>query len=130
MTKAMQRGNMKITYCISVFLASLVTFMAQALPGPTSATFDKGALFTVAGYTGASTLSGFPVLVRIAENSPAGFSYTNLHNGIAADLNDVDIAFVGLDGAGLPYEARPVLAHGDRKVLQGYVVDYVVVCPL
>ena len=37
---------MKITYCISVFLASLVTFMAQALPGPTSATFDKGALFT------------------------------------------------------------------------------------
>ena len=66
MTCPMQKGNMKITYCISAFLASLVAFTAQALPGPTSATFDKGALFTVAGYTGASTLSGFPVLVRIA----------------------------------------------------------------
>ena len=86
------------------FLASLAAYTAQALPGPTSAAFDKGALFTVAGYEGSSPLSGFPVLVRIAENSPAGFSYTNLHNGIAADLNDVDIAFVGLDGAGLPYE--------------------------
>ena len=86
------------------FLASLAAYTAQALPGPTSAAFDKGALFTVAGYEGSSSLTGFPVLVRIAENSPAGFSYTNLHNGIAADLNDVDIAFVGLDGAGLPYE--------------------------
>ena len=92
------------------FLASLAAYTAQALPGPTSAAFDKGALFTVAGYEGSSSLTGFPVLVRISENSPAGFSYTNLHNGIAADLNDVDIAFVGLDGAGLPPEWR-VLHH-------------------
>lgn len=51
---------------------------ARALPGPTGFTFAKGAMFTVAGYTGASTLSGFPVLVRIAENSPSGFSYDDL----------------------------------------------------
>ena len=61
-------------------------------------------MFTVADYEGSSPLSGFPVLVRIAENFPSGFSYTNLHNGIAADFNDVDIAFVGMDRNGLPYE--------------------------
>ena len=82
------------------FLASLVTFTAQAaLPGPTSASFDKGVKFTVAGYTG-STLSGFPVLVRIAENSPNGFSYADLHSPTTGD----DIAFVGMDGSGLPFE--------------------------
>ena len=100
MFKAKQKGNMKITYCISAFLASLVTFTAQALPGPTGVSFDKGALFTVAGYTGASTLSGFPVLVRIAENSPSGFSYDDLQS----KSTGADIAFVGMDGGGLPFE--------------------------
>ncbi|MBR2940209.1 MAG: DUF2341 domain-containing protein, partial [Kiritimatiellae bacterium] len=91
---------MKITYFISAFLASLVAFTAQALPGPTSATFDMGALFTVAGYTGASTLSGFPVLVRIAENSPSGFSYDDLQS----KSTGADIAFVDMSGNGLPFE--------------------------
>lgn len=91
---------MKITYCIAAFLASLVAFTAQALPGPTGVSFDKGALFTVAGYTGASTLSGFPVLVRIAENSPSGFSYDDLQS----KSTGADIAFVGMDGGGLPFE--------------------------
>lgn len=100
MFKAKQKGNMKITYFISAFLASLVAFTAQALPGPTSATFDKGALFTVAGYTGASTLSGFPVLVRIAENSPSGFSYDDLQS----KSTGADIAFVDMSGNGLPFE--------------------------
>ena len=111
MTKAMQRGNMKITYCISVFLASLVTFMAQALPGPSSASFDKGALFTVAGYTG-STLSGFPVLVRIAANSPKGFSYADLHS----PTTGADIAFVGMDGAGLPFEIDTWSTNGTSLI--------------
>ena len=74
--------------------------MAQALPGPSGVSFDKGALFTVAGYTGASTLSGFPVLVRIAENSPSGFSYDDLQS----KSTGADIAFVGMDGTGLPFE--------------------------
>lgn len=100
MFKAKQKGNMKITYFISAFLASLVTFTAQALPGPTGASFDKGALFTVVGYTGASTLSGFPVLVRIAKNSPSGFSYDDLQS----KSTGADIAFVGMDGVGLPFE--------------------------
>ena len=99
MFKAKQKGNMKITYCISAFLTLLSTFMAQALPGPSGVSFDKGALFTVAGYTGASTLSGFPVLVRIAENSPSGFSYDDLQS----KSTGADIAFVGMDGGGLPF---------------------------
>ena len=83
------------------FLASLVASTAQALPEPVAdITFDKGALFTVAGYTGSTTLSGFPVLVRIAENSPSGFSYDNLHS----KSTGADIAFVGMDGNGLPFE--------------------------
>ena len=73
---------------------------ALALPGPTSASFAKGAPFTVAGYTGSETLSGFPVLVRIAENSPQGFSYDDLQSKSTGD----DIAFVGMDGAGIPFE--------------------------
>ncbi len=73
---------------------------ASALPGPTSASFAKGAKLTVAGYTGSSPLAGFPVLVRIAENSPSGFSYADLHSPTDGD----DIAFVGMDGNGLPYE--------------------------
>jgi hypothetical protein len=88
---------------------------AQALPGPSSASFDKGAMFTVAGYTG-STLSGFPVLVRIAADSPNGFSYADLHNGNAADLNDVDIAFVGMDGTGLPFEIDTWNTEGESLI--------------
>ena len=88
---------MKIVSCLIAALLGLPLF---ALPGPSSAPFDKGALFTVAGYTGSSQLSGFPVLVRIAENSPSGFSYDELHS----KSTGADIAFVGMDGVGLPFE--------------------------
>ena len=94
------------------FLASLAAYTAQALPGPTSAAFDKGALFTVAGYTGSTTLSGFPVLVRIAENSPSGFSYDNLHS----KSTGADIAFVGMDGNGLPFEIDTWNTNGTSLV--------------
>ena len=83
-----------------VLLLAFATASTFALPGPTSASFAKGAKFTVAGYTGASTLSGFPVLVRIAENSPSGFSYDDLQSKATGD----DIAFVDMDGTGLPFE--------------------------
>ena len=83
-----------------VFLLASLSLHAFALPGPTGFTFDKGAMFTVAGYTGASTLSGFPVLVRIAENSPAGFSYGQLHS----PTDGADLCFIDMDGTGLPFE--------------------------
>ena len=89
-----------VSLLMLTFIVAFAAPTAQALPGPTSASFDKGAKFTVAGYTGASTLSGFPVLVRIAENSPSGFSYDELHS----KSTGADIAFVGMDRAGLPFE--------------------------
>ena len=76
----------------------------SALPQPSSAVFAKGAKFTVSGYTGSSPLSGFPVLVRIGNNSPVGFSYSDVQNANAADKNDIDIAFVDMLGNGLPFE--------------------------
>ncbi len=92
---------MKRPFLLFVLLAlASLSLHAFALPGPTGFTFDKGAMFTVAGYTGASTLSGFPVLVRIAENSPSGFSYDDLQS----KTTGADIAFVGMDGVGLPFE--------------------------
>ena len=84
---------------VFLFLLGLAV-PSLALPGPTGFSFAKGAMFTVAGYTGASTLSGFPVLVRIAENSPSGFSYDDLQS----KATGADIAFVGMFGAGAPSE--------------------------
>ena len=74
---------------------------ADSPPRPNGATFDSGALFTVAGYAvGKPALANFPVLVRIAEDSPAGFSYDDLQSKATGD----DLAFVGMDGNGLPFE--------------------------
>jgi hypothetical protein len=70
---------MKHKYLFAVlvtFVAMFISSARAALPGPTSATFAKGAKFTVAGYTGESTLSNFPVLVRISDDSPSGFYYS------------------------------------------------------
>lgn len=110
--KNMDRVNWifsKLGRAVSLLVLTLIiTFAAsaaQALPGPTSATFAKGVMFTVAGYTnenGAARaeLQNFPVLVRIAANSPSGFSYGDLQSKSTGD----DIAFVGMDGGGLPFE--------------------------
>ena len=86
------------------------------LPRPISAAFDKGALFTVAGYAGSSPLSGFPVLVRIAANSPSGFAYGDLHNANAADLNAIDLAFIDMNGNGLPFEIDTWNTSGESLI--------------
>ena len=83
-----------------VLLLAFATASTFALPGPTSASFAKGAKFTVAGYAAERpALTGFPVLVRIAENSPSGFSYADL----ASSTGD-DLCFIDMDGNGLPFE--------------------------
>ena len=95
---------MKHKYIFAALAAVAFMFASQALatlPGPTSATFAKGAKFTVAGYAAdKSALSGFPVLVRIKESSPQGFSYDDLQSKATGD----DIAFVDMNGNGLPFE--------------------------
>ena len=91
----MRKTLLVLSFCAFAALPAYAT-----LPGPTGASFAKGAKFTVSGYTGASALSGFPVLVRIAENSPVGFSYNDLQSKTTGD----DIAFVDMAGNGLPFE--------------------------
>ena len=99
---------MKHKYSFAVLVTFVVMFASSVratLPGPTSATFAKGAKFTVAGYAeGKSALTGFPVLVRISDDSPTGFHYSEMQHADATDKNDIDIAFVGMDGTGLPFE--------------------------
>ena len=82
-------------------LALLALPAAGALPHPSNYEFDCGAKFTVSGYAaGKPALSGFPVLVRIQEGSPSGFSYDDLHSRSTG----ADIAFVDMSGNGLPFE--------------------------
>ena len=94
---------MKHKYTFAALAAFAFMFASQALatlPAPTSATFAKGAKFTVAGYAeGKPALTNFPVLVRIANDSPKGFSYTNLASSVGDDL-----CFIKMDRTGLPFE--------------------------
>ena len=99
---------MKHKYTFAALAAFAFMFASPALadlPRPTSATFAKGAMFTVAGYeAGKPALTGFPVLVRISDDSPEGFHYSEMQHADATDKNDIDIAFVDMNGNGLPFE--------------------------
>ncbi len=106
---------MRSTRSIALLLALVLPAAAQ-LPAPTGASFAKGAKFTVAGYTNAngtarSELTGFPVLVRIAANSPSGFSYADL----ASSMGD-DLCFIDMDGTGLPFEIDTWNPNGDSLI--------------
>ena len=59
--------------------------------------FLRKVSFTV-DYTNANDLSGLPVLVRLSEDSPAGFNYRDC----APDGSDV--RFAGADGKTIPFE--------------------------
>lgn len=86
---------------IAVFGAVSFTAAFAALPQPQGTEFDYGAKFTVSGYAaGKPALSGFPVLVRIQNGSPSGFSYDQLRS----KATGADIAFVDMSGNGLPFE--------------------------
>ena len=89
-----------------VFIAAFAVSTAQALPRPVAASYARGAQFEVAGYTNANgtarstTLANFPVLVRIANDSPSGFAYSQL----LSPSDGADICFIDMDGNGLPFE--------------------------
>ena len=91
---------MKASRILLLLSFCLPAIASATLPRPTAAAFDKGATITVSGYTGSASLSGFPVLVRIAAGSPAGFAYSDLHS----QTDGADLAFIAMDGSGLPFE--------------------------
>lgn len=95
----------KFLVCLSLasgfFVSTAIASASVALPQPQGAEFDYGAKFTVSGYAaGKPALSGFPVLVRIQNDLPSGFSYDDLQS----KTNGADIAFVNMEGNGLPFE--------------------------
>ena len=57
--------------------------------GPTVEGLRYHATLTVTGYTGGETLANFPMLVKFAEDMPAGFQYTQAKDD-ASDLRFVD----------------------------------------
>ena len=104
---------MKRPFPLFVILALCASALpVSALPAPAGFAFAKGAKFTVAGYTGSAPLAGFPVLVRLQANSPAGFSYADL----LYPSTGADLCFVDMDGNGLPFEIDTWNASGESLV--------------
>ncbi|MBQ9727176.1 MAG: DUF2341 domain-containing protein, partial [Kiritimatiellae bacterium] len=62
--------------------------------------FARAVAFTVDGYAGNSTLTDFPVLVRISETAISGFDYDDMMFPSTGD----DIVFVAADGTALAYD--------------------------
>ena len=85
---------------VFLLLSLLAPSAFAALPQPAGFEFSAGVKFTVAGYAGSAPLSGFPVLVRISDGSPSGFFYDDLQS----KSTGADLAFVDMDGNGLPFE--------------------------
>ena len=74
---------------------------AFALPRPVVASYARGAQFEVSGYDDSkSALADFPVLVRIANDSPSGFAYSQLQSS----SDGADLCFIDMNGNGLPFE--------------------------
>ena len=95
MNKAM-KTIMKSSLCAlaALFLAS---FAANATALDTTL-FAKKSDITVSGYAGSTTLANFPVLVRLAANSPDGFDYADC----ATDGSD--LRFADANGDLIPHE--------------------------
>ena len=99
-----------------VFLALTLAVLparADSLPRPAGAAFAYGSLLTVAGYDAARpALEGFPVLVRISDNVPTGFFYDDLQSKSTGE----DLAFVDMEGNGLPFEIDTWNPSGESLV--------------
>ena len=75
--------------------------------------FNYRAKFTVAGYTGAEVLENFPVLVRLAADSPLAFSYADCAAGGS------DIRFADAEGNLIPHEIETWDTSGESLVWVG-----------
>lgn len=88
----------------TIMKSSLCALAALLLTAPASATaldttlFAKKSDITISGYAGSTPLANFPVLVRLAANSPDGFDYADC----AADGSD--LRFADANGDLIPHE--------------------------
>ena len=71
--------------------------------------FAKKVTFTIE-YEGASELSGIPVLVKLAANSPVGFNYSDCATGGS------DIRFADANGNAVPFEIDTWNTEGESLV--------------
>ena len=90
----------------SAFATSIAVLLASSL----CATPQKSVDITVSGYTGASPLANFPVLVRISPERISGFSYADCAAGGA------DIAFEDAEGNALDREIDTWDPNGESLV--------------
>ncbi len=83
-------------------------------PDPDVAEFSHGVKFTVSGYAGNETLRNFPVLVRLSEGSPVGFSYADFYN--PGDVSGADLCFLDAKGNAIPHEIDTWNPQGESLV--------------
>ena len=94
--------SMRFTLASLLFAAfALPTWADLPRPDPAVVEFSRAMKFSIAGYDAAKpALTNFPVLVRLADDSPAGFHYSDL---LYPDTGS-DICFLGMDGTPLAFE--------------------------
>ena len=106
--KTTMKTIMKSSLCAlaALFLAS---FAANATELETTL-FSKKSDITVSGYAGSTTLANFPVLVRLAANSPDGFDYADC----ATDGSD--LRFADANGDLIPHEIDTWKTDGESLI--------------
>ena len=102
--------------CEKTAIKSGTFFAGVGFPRPDKnvAEFSRGAKFTVTGYEGTTELTNFPVLVRLSNNSPSGFSYADFYN--PGDVAGADLCFLDADGNGIPHEIDTWNTAGESLV--------------
>ncbi len=98
-------------------LNAVVAFVlvGTALCASAAAPSGKIAEFTCSGYDGASTLANFPVLVRLADDSPAGFRYADMLSSSSGD----ELRFQDEGGEAVPFEIERWNPSGESLVWVG-----------
>ena len=97
MTKFSMVELFSTSYCKVAFAFVLVMSAGMASSETVNPTaFTHSSSIRVGGYTGSSALANFPLMIKLAENSPVGFSY--------ADCEQNALRFADADGNILPHE--------------------------
>ena len=92
-----------MTKTLAIASAALAASLSFAAP-------ERAAEIAVSGYGGTSTLTNFPVLVRLSPEGIPGFSYAD------CDENGADIVFMDAGGAALAREIDVWNTNGESLV--------------